>query len=546
MKHFINTFLSILCLLTSEVVISGEIPHFQKRGNTVRLIVDDQPFLMLAGEVHNSSSSSLEYMSTVWQKLKTLNLNTVLLPISWEQFEPEEGKFDYTLVDGLIEQARKNDMKIVFLWFGSWKNGVSSYAPAWVKRDTNRFPRSQGASNRNTKDILSPLSETNRNADMKAFTVLMRRIGEIDKKDQTVLMIQIENEIGIKPEFRDLSETSDQVFASAVPKELTDYLVTHRENLHPELLRRWEQTGFKTAGSWKEVFGESPGADEIYSAWFYARYVQAIAEAGKREYPLPMFVNAWLPAPNGSPGNYPSGGPVAHVLDIWRCAAPGIDCFAPDIYLPNFKDICAEFNRNGNPLLIPEAHRGDDAGARVYWTLGKHHGLCFAPFGIESMPDNHPIRDAYALLQQAIPLIGEAQGTDRMTAVFMQDGTVTENKEEIIQLGNWNVIIKYSDRGLPRNVKPGAIIIQNEDEEFFVIGQGVEIGFGARTTGLRNTGILSVELGHFQDGIFRTELKLNGDETGANYRAKIPPNPGNTFLDPAKPRILRVRIYRFN
>jgi hypothetical protein len=484
-------------------------------------------------------------MSGIWTKLKTLNLNTVLLPISWEQFEPEEGKFDNSLVDGLIEQARKHEMKIVFLWFGSWKNGVSSYAPDWVKRNTVCFPRSLGASNRNIKEILSPINETNRDADANAFRVLMRRIKEVDEKNQTVLMVQIENELGIKPEFRDLSETSDHIFASAVPKELTDYLVSHRNSLHPELLRRWEQTGFKTAGSWKEVFGESPGADEIYSVWFYARYVQVIAEAGKREYPLPMFVNAWLPAPNGQSGNYPSGGPVAHVLDIWRCAAPAIDCFAPDIYLPNFKDICNEFTRNGNPLLIPEAHRGDDAGARAYWTFGKHHGLCFAPFGIESLPEDHSLRDAYGLLQQAMPVIGEAQGTNRMTAVFMQDGNVTENKEETLQLGDWNVIVKYSDRGLPRNVKPGAIIIQNKNEEFFVLGQGVEVGFGARTAGLRHSGILSVELGHFQKGIFHPDLRLNGDETGANYRAKIPPNPSNTFLDPSKPRILRVRVYRF-
>ena len=562
---------NVLLLLTSLILICGyclvanaanTIPHLEKHGNATRLIVHDKPFLMIAGELHNSSSSGLGYMETVWPKLQKLNLNTALLVISWEQFEPEEGKYDYTLIDGLVEQARSNDMKLVILWFASWKNGVSSYTPDWVKKDTKRFPRAKGSSNRNTKEILSTLSESNRNADAKAFAALMRRIKEIDSKENTVIMVQVQNEMGIKPEHRDMSEEADRRFAENVPKQLMDYLEKNKANLHPEMTKRWEKSGFKMSGSWSEVFGGSPAADEVFSTWYYACYVQYITKLGKQEYPLPMFVNAWL-ADKPASGTYPSGGPVAHVLDVWRAAAPDIDVYAPDIYAPDFKGVCEEYAQNGNPLLVPEAHRGEDAAGRAYWVYGKHHGLCFAPFGIESTPDDHPIVDAYALIKQAMPLICAAQGTNRMTALYEQDKTgpvktdqdksiqeeLTQRqqvREEVGVIGDWNINIKYNDVALPRNAKPAALIIQSEDDdhEFFVIGQGFEIGFGARTSGPRYTQILSVDMGRFEDGQFVQELRLNGDESGANWRARVPAFQSNFCLDPTKPRILRVRVYR--
>ena len=536
-------FILVSGLFLPCVTTAGEIPHLQKKGVATQLIVDGAPFIMLGGEVHNSSSASLDYMAKVWPKLKALNLNTVLAPVSWEQFEPEEGRFDTSRVDGLVKQARRHGLKLVILWFGSWKNGVSSYAPEWVKRDTARFPRAQGSSNRNTKDILSTLSDANRAADARAFAALMRRLRAIDGRQHTVIMMQVENEVGIKPELRDLSEAADAAFQAEVPKELIDSLTAHRASLHPELLKRWESGGCRTAGTWPEVFGGTPGADEVFSAWHYARYINSIVHEGKKEYPLPMFVNAWLPSPQGKLGNYPTGGPVAHMQDVWRAAAPEVDAFAPDIYLPDFKGVCAEFMRNGNPLLIPEARRDEDASARAYWTFGRQHGLCFSPFGIESVAEDHPLKDTYALLAQMTPLIGAAQGTDKMTAVFQQDAG-SEKPEASVTVGEWNVLVKFLKEGLPKNGKAAALIIQTAAEEFIVAGQGVEVGFGARTPGPRQTNILSVEMGRFEKSSFVSELRLNGDETGANYRARIPPNPSNLFLDPAKPRILRVRVYR--
>lgn len=538
-------FLTFICISP----ISANIPQLVKKGNGTQLIVDGKPFIMLAGETHNSSSSVLNYMNQLWPRLKALNVNTVLTPVTWEQFEPEEGKFDYTLIDGLIEQARENEMKLVILWFGSWKNGLSTYIPSWVKLNTERFPRSHGA-NGKTKDILTPLSSESRDADARAFAALMKRIKEIDGTQHTVIMMQVENEVGIQPEPRDMSPEATAAFNSEVPQELIKYLTKNRKQLHPEILRRWGKNGYKTTGTWPEVFGGSWEADEIFSAWTYAKYVQAVTAAGKKEYPLPMYVNAWLPDPNGQPHTWPSGGPVPNVLDIWRAAAPDIDCLAPDIYQPGFKWLCDEYTRNGNALMIPEAHRGEDAAARAYWAIG-HGALCFAPFGIESLSEDHSIKDAYSLLEQAMPLITDAQGTDRMTALYWQDSK-QEPKSDTISLGNWNIFYRYTEKGLPEGTRPGGIIIQSPDntDEFYVIGQGIELGFRTKDkTGPQNCDILVSEMGHFEDGVFVTDLRLNGDEIASHstnlYRTKIPINMNNAYLDPSKPRILRVSLYRY-
>ncbi|GHS99651.1 beta-galactosidase [Bacteroidia bacterium] len=542
--------LIFILLLSLFVQIAGatDIPHLEKKGNATQLIVNGKPFIMLAGEIHNSSSSTLEYMQTVWPKLRNFHVNTVLMAVTWEQFEPVEGKFDYSLVDGLIQQARENDIKIVFLWFASWKNGLSGYAPEWVKKNTKRFPLSKD-SNGKSKDVLTPMSNITRDADAKAFATLMKHIKEVDSNEQTVIMVQIENEVGIKSQPRDMSETATKAYNSSVPKELMDYLTKNRENLHPEILRRWEKGNFRTNGTWPEVFGGFWEADEIFSAWHYAKYVQAVAEAGKKEYPIPVFVNAWLPDPNGQPHTWPSGGPVPNVLDVWRAGAPDIDALSPDIYQPEFKWLCEEYTRNGNPLLIPEAHREADAPARAYWAIGKHNAICFAPFGIESMPDDHPIKDAYALLEQAIPLITDAQGTGKMTAVYWQNKE-KEPGQVVVPLGNWNLHVRYSENGLPKGTRPGAIIIQKAEDEFYLIGQGVEIGFKPMSSKVsQNVDILTSEIGRFEDGVFIRELQLNGDEIRAHdtsfYRTRIPVNVRNTFLDPSKPRILRVRIFSY-
>ena len=183
------------------------------------------------------------------------------------------------------------------MWFASWKNSLSSYPPDWVKRDFERFPRAQTKAGR-TVELLTPLSDANRDADARAFAALMRHVKEVDGQEHTVIMVQVENEVGMQGDSRDFSPLANKAFAGPVPKELMDYLQQHKDTLIPEFRQVWEAAGLKTSGTWEEVFGKSAVTDEIFMAWNYARYIGRVVEAGKAEYPIPMFVNAAL---NGSP-----------------------------------------------------------------------------------------------------------------------------------------------------------------------------------------------------------------------------------------------------
>jgi len=530
----------VISLAAEPPATDTGLPHLRKQGTATQLIVDGQPFVMLAGELHNSSASGVEYMRTLWPKLRELGLNTVLAPVSWELIEPREGEFDFTLVDALIEQARTHHHRLVLLWFGSWKNGVSSYAPGWVLQDTKRFPRALGSADRNTKDILTPLSEANRKADAAAFARLMRHVKEADAREHTVVMVQVENEVGIMPEPLDLSAEGDAAFASPVPQELMQYLAKHEKQLHQELLRLWTIAGAKPSGTWAEVFGAGPEAAEVFSTWHYARYIDSVAEAGKVEYPLPMFVNAWLDR-GGKIGTYPTGGPVAHVHDIWRAAAPHIDVLAPDIY-GEFKQVAEDYTRNGNPLLIPEIGAGPDAAARVFWAIGRHNALGFSPFGIESLDADHPLVASYRILGQLMPVITAAQGTGRMIAVCRQDGDPALQPQAI---GTYRANVSYVEH-LPERYPPvGGLIIQTGDKEFLMAGYGFGVRFEATTPGPKSTQISKVELGHFDAaGRWVHELRLNGDESGANCQPRIPPFLANKFLGIDRPMILKVTVYR--
>src|ERR1017187_429282 len=376
-KNLISVFVLVIFLAASAMHCQAQdasaAPHLRKQDSATQLIVDGKPFLALARELGNNSATSLENMEPVWSKIVAGDLNTALIGISWAQFEPKEGKFDYTLVDGLIAKARENNLHIVFLWFASWKNGTSSYAPVWVKKDYQRFPRIQ-INNGSTVSIsgpvelLSTLGNATRDADAAAFGALMRHLKEVDGTRHTVLMMQVENEVGVLRSEEHTSAAANAAFAGPVPSELMAYLQQHKNTLAPELREVWAAQGFKTSGTWEEVFGpgkpddfnmpiqtKSPPmraeehetswrklhwpVDEIFMAWNYARYVNKVAEEGKMEYDIPMYVNAWLQQPNHAwPGTYPCGGPVPQVHDVWRAGAPDVDILAPDLSVPYFDE----------------------------------------------------------------------------------------------------------------------------------------------------------------------------------------------------------------
>jgi beta-galactosidase GanA len=238
------TLASFLTPAHAQNAPASPIPHLATRGMATQLMVDGKPYLVLGGELHNSTSSSVDYLDPVLAKFASYNLNTVLGSVNWDMIEPEEGKFDFSMVDDLIRDARSHKLRVVLLWFASWKNGVSTYPPAWVKTNLDRFPRAQNKDGKNL-EVLSTFSTVNRDADARAFAALMRHVRQFDT-DRTVLMVQVQNEVGILGDPRDHSAAADAAFAQPVPKELIDSLEKYKKTLYPSLVRRWDAAGLRS------------------------------------------------------------------------------------------------------------------------------------------------------------------------------------------------------------------------------------------------------------------------------------------------------------
>ena len=537
-----------LCLMAYAAAASAQtqgaapIPRLEKRGAVSQLIVDGKPWLSLAGELLNNATSTAENVRPVWAALAKANLNTVLVGVGWGWTEPEEGKFDFTALDGALRDARKNNLRIVLLWFGSWKNGTSSYPPAWVKRNWEKYPLARDKDGQG-REILSTLSAANRDADARAYAALLRHVREVDTVTRTVIMIQLQNEVGLLGDSRDRCREANEAFAGPVPRELMEYLQKNKETLLPETRKLWDAAGARTSGTWEEVFGKGTGADEAFMAWYYARYMNRMAELGKKEYPLPVFANAWIVQPQDKqPGDYPSGGPQAHNHDFWRAGAPQIDVLAPDIYLPDFAGIAAMYSRNGNPLFIPET-RWDAANA--FYAVGQLNAQMFSPFGVErQVGEDSPLARAYAVLGQLTPLIMEHQGKGTMKAVVMEPGTGPQK----VQLGTyvfdcamgrgWGAQSQKA-AGTQASNRGYAILIQTRPAEFWVAGANLNIRLASTVAATPLASLAGVQEGRFENGAWVVGRHLAGDDTGmgGDDRAslRLAANPG----------ILRVWLYSY-
>ena len=417
------------------------LPHLEKRGNATQLIVEGKPFLILGGEAHNSSSSSVEYMEAVWPHLQAMHGNTVVLPVAWETIEPDEGKFNFQCVDGLLKGAPfrspQSQDRVPVVW-ARGRIPIPATRPAWVKTNTGRFPRVQLSDGRDT-ERLSPFSVAVREADQRAFAALMDHLREADGQAHTVLFMQVENEVGVIPEARDHSSVANTAFEASVPQALMSYIEKHRTTLAPELSAAWESAGAKASGTWQQVFGNASLTDDLFMAWQYATYIEHLTAAGKEKYPLPMYANAALIRPNYEPGQYNSGGPLPHSADVWRAGAPSLDFLSPgDIYLQRvrFCNRAGSYSRPGNPLFIPEAQGGAAGAANSLYAFGRLSAVGFSPFGIDDAgnapldlvgitnpaepPDNAAIAAIYTELSRLSPLILEKQSSGSITAGLME------------------------------------------------------------------------------------------------------------------------------
>jgi hypothetical protein len=534
-KLYLLPVVVITLLFTITGAVQAQIPHLKKQGTATQLIVDGKPYLVLGGELHNSTSASLDYMAPVLAKFSAWHLNTALAAVCWDLVEPQEGKFDFSLVDGLIQQARRNNLRLGVLWFGSWKNGVSTYTPAWIKTNLKRFPRAQNKDG-GSLDIISTFNDVNVNADAKAFAALMKHIREVDDA-HTVIMVQVENEVGVLGDSRDRSTLANDAFKRPVPKELLDYLKKNKETLVPGFAKKWEAGGFKTSGNWEDIFGASASTDEMFMAWNYARYVGKVAAAGKAEYPLPMFVNTWMAewreTAQAKPGSYPSGGPMPYVMDIWKAGAPSIDILSPDIY-SNFEERADMYHLANNPLFIPELVRETKTISAIFYGLGQHDAIGFSPFGMESLPDfSADLGNTYEAINKIAPVLLAYQGKGVIGGAFLSK----DNPKQTLKVGDYNLNLGIAKHySFPTPEYPAGIFIQTGPDEYLVCGRGLTINFKPNTPGDPRVGILQVEDGTFVNGSWVAGRRLNGDEilSGGGLRLR-----GDYYM------YQKIKMYRY-
>ncbi|KAH6951241.1 glycoside hydrolase superfamily [Ilyonectria sp. MPI-CAGE-AT-0026] len=546
-------------------------PHLRRDAeNGTKLIVNGEPFLMLAGELHNSNLSSASYMAEVWPRMVQHGVNTLLGGVSWAHVEPVEGEFDFSELDKVILGAREHGMHLVLLWFGTWKNAVSTYVPPWVKTNSKRFPRVRAVDadgNRKILDIISPLSTECADADAKAFGMLLAHLKEFDGDYSTVLMVQVENETGILGDSRDRSPLAEAAWEEPVPETLLAHLA---ENPHPQFVKRFP-TGIHKSGkhSWEEVFGVGAPADEMFMAFHISRYVDKVAAAGKAAYPLPLYANAWLivdgpecldPSTPASvatsdevaggavPGQYPSGGPCTHVLDIWRFDTPSLDFISPDIYFQDYEMTCKDYLYKDDPLFIPEQRRDPEGARRMWLSYGTYGAIGVSPFAIEIDPT--AVGREFVVLNRVKDIVAKASAADRFGFFFdeLEDPPRKEKTWSKV-FGDMQVTIeRASVFGKPGS--GGGLVVKLEENKFLLVGFGFDARFKSLKNGAGFTGILTAkELETGEDGKLCVGRIWNGDQIKGG-EAMVMHNEDPDYGDfpipaslPARTGIAEVEVY---
>jgi len=522
----------LLILVASKFANGAEVPKLVQKEGRYALMVDGRPYLILGGQIHNSSAWPSE-LPQVWESMAALHANTVEAPVYWEQVEAQEGHFDFTNVDQILEGARSHNLRLVLLWFGTWKNGNMHYVPSWVKMDSKRFPHVMRPDGEPI-DVLSPISRNTLEADKTALVNLARHLKQVDGEQHTVILIQVENESGNIGSVRDNSPEANRLFTGNVPAEMLT-------------------AAGKKQGTWSQVF--SSDADETFQLYYQAKYINEIAAAAKAEFPIPYYINVWIDYPPAelpqrqldTPGiGYPSGGAVQKMVGLWRKLAPSIEMIGPDIYADDsafYRETMSAYHRPDNPVWIPETGRGDSFGKFLFYALGEG-AIGFSPFGVDQSgwnilgeePWKAHARN-FALLAPMSREIAQLEFEGKVKTAVEEPGQTTQN----VDLGAWQATVAFGfpqpdGRRAPgtKDAHGSALIAQLGPDEFLVTGVDASVSFHlpGKLPWMRSL-ILNAEQGSYENGAWKPIKLWNGDET----------DRGLSFHE--KPAVVRVRMGRF-
>lgn len=506
-----------------------------------RISKSGRPSLLVGGQVHNSSSSTVEAIIASFEHAKKFGANTVLAPLSWAQFEPEEGRFDLTLVDAMLEHARRLELRLVLLWFGAFKNAGSTYAPSWVRGDLARFPRVsihpiglqaftyEGATK---KPVLSVFGLELRESDARAVESLFIHLAEADL-DDTVAMVQLENETGLLADGRDRSDLAELAWHSPVPHRLVDFL-EGKAPAESKARDLWESEGSRRRGTWPELLGSTWEAEEIFMAWSFAEYVEHLALRATAIKSIPVYANAWLGPQPGQDraGQYPSGGPGSRVLDIWRFVAPTLALLGPDIYVDDAHAAMRNYALAGQPLFIPECRF---SAAELLRAVGSYGAIGWSAFGVDEGNPNGQVAGALRFLSALETEISEAGEQGNVMAVVLEHGQT----EAHLDLAGLRVVVRDSkalyrrmlvDAGVqlpelmsepasetlpgaaipfPGETRPFGLLLADSPDSITVIGQGLTVDFFSEEHRIEIDAATRLEV---VDGGVRSGTVLNGDE----------------------------------
>lgn len=547
MNHKLISFLLLVLGYTNLCIAQQtELPYIKHKDGRHCFMVDGKPFLMLGAQCNNSSAWP-DTLPQVWSAMEQLKVNTLEIPIYWEQFEPQKGQFDYSVIDTIITQAREHNVRVVLLWFATWKNGSNHYMPGWMKQQPEKYPNMINKEGQEI-DSPSPHAEATLNEDVRAFSAFMKHLKEFDKQ-HTVIMVQVQNEPGAWGSVRDYSKDAQKIFDKPVSKE-----VLKAVGKNP-----------KSNKNWKEVFGND--ADEFFQVWHVANYIGKIAQAGKDIYPLPLYVNAAIRNPiNPGPPYYQVGGPNDNVFELWKAAAPAVDVLAPDIYFSDTETYLKAmelYARGDNPLFVPETFWHDDFPKFFYSALG-YGAIGYAPFGLddtririnkkgevmtaEEMYEPTainfelfaPMASEIARLnfegkiQTAVQLKSVDPTADRGNAVDRVN-YITDNT---LHLKSWDADVAFGtfsrlsrSEFQPQHPDGRFLIAELSENQFLICGYHCRVMFKPSEKNKNsNWQYLKVEEGHYENGVFKVERILNGDQTdwGLNFD---------------RPKVLRVTLY---